>query len=63
MSIMPRAPDGFYDDDGHWQRTKFCFMHCGANCTCGPPIKGQYYSPQHDKKNRDGGREVGEKDG
>lgn len=48
MSLMPRTPDGYYDDTGHWQRTKFCFMDCGERCTCKPPL-GTYYSPAHDK--------------
>jgi len=29
--------DGYYDENGHWQRTKLCFVDCGANCTCKPP--------------------------
>ena len=39
--------NGYYDDNGIWQRTKFCFVQC-HNCTCGPPT-GHYYSPAHDK--------------
>jgi hypothetical protein len=37
MSLMPRSPDGYYDEGGRWQRTKFCFVYCGAACTCQPP--------------------------
>ena len=33
MSLM-----GYYDESGHWQRTKFCFVHCGESCTCMPPF-------------------------
>jgi hypothetical protein len=40
--------DGHYDDTGRWKRTKFCFMSCGARCTCGPP-GGLYYNPLFDK--------------
>lgn len=50
MSIMsrPSRHDGYYDDNGQWRRTKFCFVSCGVRCTCMPP-NGQQYSPQHDK--------------
>jgi len=41
--------DGYYDDNGHWQRTKFCFAAC-VNCTCGPP-GGMWVIPV--KKNED----------
>ena len=37
--------DGFYDDRGHWQRTKFCFVYCGERCTCGPPMGVYRRSP------------------
>src|SRR5690348_11489670 len=46
--------DGYYDDNGEWQRTKFCFVSCGAACTCGPP-GGLYYSAAHDKRRSLGG--------
>lgn len=36
--MMPRQRDGFYDDQGNWQRTKFCFVDCGDRCTCKPPL-------------------------
>lgn len=49
MSLMPHFPDGYYDDNGEWQRTKYCFMSCGAACTCMPPF-GQHYSAAHDKR-------------
>lgn len=29
--------DGYYDERGVWQRTKFCFADCGERCTCKPP--------------------------
>lgn len=29
--------DGYYDENGDWQRTKFCFVSCGDRCTCKPP--------------------------
>lgn len=50
MSILPRIQrhDGYYDDNGHWQRTKFCFRSCGEACTCGPPM-GRWYAAEHDK--------------
>lgn len=38
MSLLPRSRDGYYDDAGHWQRTKFCFVDCGDRCTCKPPL-------------------------
>lgn len=41
---------GYYDDTGHWQRTKFCFVYCGARCNCGPPHPGGYYNPAFDKR-------------
>jgi len=28
--------DGYYDENGRWQRTKFCFVYCGERCTCMP---------------------------
>lgn len=49
MSLMPTIPDGYYDDNGEWQRTKFCHVSCGAECTCMPPF-GAFYSPTHDKR-------------
>jgi hypothetical protein len=42
-----RSADGYYDETGHWQRTKFCFVSCGDRCTCRPPMG--YYSEAHDK--------------
>lgn len=44
-----RMPDGYYDDKGEWQRTKFCFVYCQERCTCGPPM-GAHYSEAHDKR-------------
>jgi hypothetical protein len=41
--------NGYYDDNGHWRKTKHCFVSCGSRCNCSPP-GGQYYSEQHDKK-------------
>lgn len=50
MSLFkPGLGDGYYDDEGQWQRNKFCFVDCGEACTCGPP-GGLYYSPSHDKR-------------
>jgi len=37
--------DGHYDEKGTWQRTKFCFVDCGARCTCSPP-GGVYQIPR-----------------
>ena len=45
---MMRTNDGYYDDNGRWQRTKFCFVSCGDRCTCGPPM-GLHYNPMFDK--------------
>lgn len=39
--------NGYYDETGHWQRTKFCFVAC-THCDCGPP-GGLYYSAAHDQ--------------
>jgi hypothetical protein len=36
MSLIGHR-DGYYDKDGQWQRTKFCFVYCGERCTCSPP--------------------------
>lgn len=51
MSILPHVyfPDGYYDDNGEWQRTKFCFVDCGERCTCRPP-GGMHYSETHDTR-------------
>ena len=35
--------NGYYDHDGQWQRTKYCFTDCGSRCDCGPPF-GQHYN-------------------
>lgn len=45
---MNQLGDGYYDDSGNWQRTKFCFVQC-QHCTCGPP-GNLYYSAAHDKR-------------
>lgn len=42
--------DGYYDDCGNWNRTKYCFISCGARCTCMPPM-GLSYDPARDKRN------------
>lgn len=52
---FPTHADGYYDDTGQWQRTKFCFTSCGARCTCLPP-NGQSYSAAHDKRLKDAQR-------
>ena len=49
MSFGPDFPDGYYDDNGEWQRTKFCHVSCGTECTCMPPF-GAFYSAAHDKR-------------
>lgn len=46
---MSPMSGGHYDDNGEWQRTKFCFVDCGDQCDCVPPF-GQYYSALHDKR-------------
>jgi len=48
MSLFPDTSGGYYDDTGHWQRLKYCFVSCGAACTCMPP-GGLDYNPLHDK--------------
>lgn len=48
MSLMPQLGDGYYDDTGNWQRTKFCFVQC-QHCTCQAP-GGLFYSAAHDKR-------------
>lgn len=55
MSIFPKRQDGFYDENGVWQRTKFCFVQCPADkCTCHPPFepnpKWHHGAEQLDKK-------------
>jgi len=49
MSLIRRPAAGYYDECGQWQRTKYCFVSCGARCICLPP-GGQQYSPAHDKR-------------
>ena len=51
MSMRPLTDrhDGYYDNHGQWQRSKFCFVACGASCTCGPPM-GRWYAPEHDTR-------------
>jgi hypothetical protein len=35
-----KPKDGYYDEKGQWQRTKFCLVYCGPErCTCGPPYE------------------------
>jgi hypothetical protein len=46
--IGPSFLNGAYDEEGHWQRTKFCFMAC-PNCDCGPP-GGLIYNAAYDKR-------------
>jgi hypothetical protein len=48
MSIGQISLNGYYDETGHWQRTKFCFVSCGDHCDCGPPM-GMYYNPAYDR--------------
>ena len=39
---------GYYNDEGHWIRLKYCFIYCGpTKCNCGPP-DGKYYNPNYD---------------
>lgn len=47
MSLFT-SRDGYYDEEGWWQRTKFCFVSCGARCTCMPPAG--YYNAAYDKR-------------
>lgn len=63
MSIMSRPfrRDGYYDDQGQWQRTKFCFRSCGERCTC-MPLDGKMYSEQHDKRKQKSDSAPGECD-
>ena len=53
MSGIISGRDGYYDDTGHWKRTKFCFAYCGAaRCTCRPPAE-LFYNPAYDKRERE----------
>lgn len=54
MSLFPPIAHGHYDDTGHWQRTKYCFVDCGSRCNCRPP-SGLWYDPAHDKNKRQSG--------
>jgi hypothetical protein len=40
--------DGYYNEEGYWTRTKFCFVSCGERCTCRAP--GPHYNPVYDKR-------------
>ena len=47
--ITEKYRDGYYDEEGRWQRTKHCFIYCGPEkCTCGPPM-GLYKIEPKDK--------------
>jgi hypothetical protein len=48
MSLDTFGLNGYYDDNGNWQRTKFCFMAC-QRCDCQPP-GGLHYSALHDHR-------------
>lgn len=48
-SLIGSGHNGYYDEHGNWQRTKFCFMSCGDRCDCGPP-GGLYYSAEYDQR-------------
>lgn len=53
MSPLPSVyRNGYYDDRGFWNRTKFCFMDCRERCDCGPP-GNRYYDPAHDKTKKE----------
>ena len=41
---LTSSHDGYYDENGYWKRTKFCFVSCGDRCTCLPP-NGQWHIP------------------
>jgi hypothetical protein len=43
---------GYYDDTGHWVRTKYCFVFCGLSCNCMPPL-GLEYVPSLDKTKKE----------
>jgi hypothetical protein len=43
--------NGHYDDQGRWQRTKFCFRSCGHRCDCGPP-GNRWYDEKFDKSKK-----------
>ena len=48
MSLFPTL-NGFYDDEGNWQRTKFCVISCGDQCDCMPPNM-KLYEESKDKR-------------
>jgi hypothetical protein len=50
--------NGHYDENGRWQRTKFCLMSCGSACDCGPP-HGIWYNPKYDLNKKDEQKDVG----
>ena len=55
--FVGRSRDGYYDENGNWQRSKFCFMTC-HDCTCLPPL-GIYYDQSKDTRRKsDGLREA-----
>jgi len=38
MTFAPNPFNGYYDENGTWQRVKYCFVYCGPDwCDCGPP--------------------------
>lgn len=39
------AGGGYYDENGTWVQTKFCFISCGERCDCTPP-GGVYQLPK-----------------
>lgn len=39
--------NGYYNENGFWHRTKFCFRAC-THCDCGPP-GGFQYDARYDK--------------
>ena len=51
MSLYDKR-DGYYDDNGHWQRTKLCLVDCGENCTCRPP-GGMWVIPTNKAEDED----------
>lgn len=44
--------DGYYDETGHWVKTKHCFVPCRSGCTCRPP-GGMWYNENYDKRRND----------
>lgn len=48
MTKSPIHLNGYYDDNGNWQKTKYCFQAC-THCNCRPP-GNLWYNKAYDKR-------------